>query len=136
MSAPSAESIAPAAAYEKHLAEGRLTYQRCGDCQRAIFYPRLACPQCGSQALAWNVSAGAGAVYSMSAIPGRDGPDHIVCLVDLDEGFRMMSTIATDSPSDVSIGSRVRAKIQPADAEGGKARVVFVVAKAGASQNG
>lgn len=118
--------LTPAATYEKNLAAGRLTYQRCGECLSAVFYPRLSCPACGGIDLSWQDSAGQGVVYTLSAIPQKDSPDHVVCLVDLDEGFRMMSTISPEAGVECAIGSRVSARIEPggqADAEG--PRVVF-----------
>lgn len=115
----------PAATYEANLAEGRLTYQRCGECSHSVFYPRLACPACGSTDLSWRDSAGQGAVYSLSAIPQKDSEDHVVCLVDLDEGFRMMSTISSGTGQPCVIGSRVSASIQPGQGDAAKPRVVF-----------
>ena len=45
-------------------------------------------------------------------------------LIDLDEGPRLMSTIANCSPEAVRIGMRVRAHV---DGEGEQARLVFRV---------
>ncbi len=44
MSAPS-----PLAAYREGLANGELRFQLCGGCDRAVFYPRVLCPFCGSR---------------------------------------------------------------------------------------
>ena len=50
---------------------------------------------------------------------------HDVSLVDLDEGFRMMSEVVGIDPADVRIGMRVRAR------EDDEGRIVFDVARRG-----
>ena len=93
-------------------------YARCEDCGAAIFPARVACPACGSSRLADAVSAGRGVVYSTTTVMRREGA-HDVSLIDLDEGFRMMSEVAGVDPGDVRIGMQVRAR---EDADG---RLVF-----------
>jgi uncharacterized OB-fold protein len=115
--------LEPHRSYVDHLAAGRLAFQRCASCQAAIFYPRVLCPTCGSLELLWEVSAGGGTVYATTVVSSRDG-DYVVCLVDLDEGFRLMSTVLGVEPGDVSIGDRVRALIEPAT-ENADPRVVM-----------
>jgi len=48
-------------------------------------------------------------VYSTTAVHRREGI-HNVALVDLDEGFRVMSEIVGVAPDDVRIGMGVRAR--------------------------
>ena len=93
-------------------------FQRCNDCGAAIFPVRVSCPACGSLRLAAAVSAGRGVVYSTTTVMRREGV-HDVSLVDLDEGFRMMSEVVGIDPDEVRIGVRVRAR---EDADG---RLVF-----------
>lgn len=100
----------PEAVFQRELAQGKLAYQRCGACHSAVFYPRLVCPECASTDLRWERSSGAGVLYSATVVRSRSG-DYSVALVDLDEGFRMMSRIAHDCP--VAIGERVRARLAP-----------------------
>ena len=76
-----------------------LHYQRCS-CGAAVHPPRLLCPADGSRELRWEVSAGEGVVYSATTVHTREG-EHGLCLVDLDEGYRVM---ATGAPP---IGARV-----------------------------
>ena len=64
------------------------------------------CPVCGSRSLEWEVSAGDGTVYSSSDVHTRE-EIYNVALVDLDEGFRVMSTVEVG----VAIGTRVRGRI-------------------------
>ena len=83
-----------------------LHFHRCGACRSAIHPPRPLCPVCGSRDLAFEKSAGEGVVYSTSDVHTREGV-HNVSLVDLDEGFRVMSTIEGGAP----IGTRVRGSL-------------------------
>ncbi len=92
-------------------------FQRCEDCGAAIHPRRVACPVCGSRRLADATSAGAGVVYSTTTVHAREGV-HNVVLVDLDEGVRVMSTVAGTPYDDVRIGMAVQAG---ADGE----RIVF-----------
>ncbi|MGI5471924.1 Zn-ribbon domain-containing OB-fold protein [Streptomyces sp. CA-132043] len=105
MSEPTATP--PARAYREGLDRGELRYQRCDDCAGAVFPPRVLCPDCGSQELTWERSAGRGTVHSATVVRGRDGARGIV-LVDLDEGFRMMSRVDGIDPATVEIGTTVR----------------------------
>jgi hypothetical protein len=84
---------APAAVYRRYLEGGELGFQRCQGCGEAVFYPRVICPACGSDALVWETSGGRGTVYSTTAVHRRSGEPYNVVLVDLDEGFRMMSRV-------------------------------------------
>jgi uncharacterized OB-fold protein len=84
-------------------------YQRCEDCGAAIHPRRVLCPVCGSRRLADERSAGRGVVYSTTTVHAREGR-YNVALVDLDEGFRVMSEVAGVAPDDVRIGMDVRAR--------------------------
>jgi uncharacterized OB-fold protein len=84
-------------------------FQRCEDCGAAIAPRRVACPVCGSRRLRDETSTGAGVVYSTTTVHAREGV-HNVALVDLAEGFRVMSTIAGIASGDVRIGMAVRAR--------------------------
>ncbi|MGW4032677.1 Zn-ribbon domain-containing OB-fold protein [Streptomyces sp. NPDC004838] len=114
----------PGTAYRAGLAEGRLLYQRCPDCERAQFYPRVLCAHCGRYAPEWRESAGAGVVYAASALPERDAEPRSVVLVDLAEGFRMMSRVDGTPAESVAIGSTVRARFIE---ESGEPVVVFTL---------
>jgi uncharacterized protein len=102
------EPTSPWAGYREGLAAGELRYQRCGGCGRAVFYPRVLCPFCGATELAWEAAEGEGTVYATTAMPRHDGPSRHVCLVDLDEGFRLMSRVDGVEAEAVAIGDRVR----------------------------
>ncbi len=116
----------PLIQWQDHLRAGRLAYQFSPDTGRAVFYPRLVCPHGGKAPLEWRVSAGLGTVYSISRVHPVKGDPYPVALIDLDEGFRMMSTVdgATGEPEE--IGRRVRVTLRPAAAEGAAPLPVFV----------
>jgi uncharacterized OB-fold protein len=69
----------------------------------------VLCPVCGSRRLADERSEGHGVVYSTTTVHAREGR-HNVALVDLDEGFRVMSAVVGVAPDDVRIGMDVRAR--------------------------
>ena len=73
-----------------------------------MFFPRVRCPYSGQDCLEWRLSAGTGTVYSTSVVYPRKGEPYNVALIDLDEGFRMMSRVEGADPAQVAIGQRVR----------------------------
>lgn len=115
--APSAERH-----YFEQLAQGRFVIPRCQACARHHFYPRVICPHCGSDSLRWVEPSGDGVVYSTTVVRNKGG-DYTVCLVDLDEGPRLMSRVVGMPVEAVTIGLRVRARIEAVD---GAPLLVFV----------
>jgi uncharacterized OB-fold protein len=106
---------APAEDYRRCLESGRLGFQRCRDCGAAVFYPRVLCPACGGVSPEWRESSGRGTVYATTAVYRRDAEPYNVALVDLDEGFRMMSRVEGVPVEEVEIGARVALKISRED---------------------
>lgn len=98
------------ARYFSALARGVFEIPRCEDCGRWHFYPRVCCPYCHSEALVWESPSGRGTVYSTTTVR-KPGGDYCVCLVDLDEGPRLMSTVVDIAPDAVHIGQQVRARV-------------------------
>jgi uncharacterized protein len=86
----------PADIFSEHCSRGELAYQVDGE-GRPVFYPRL-----GEHG--WRVSAGVGTVYATTTVHRRGEEPYDVSLVDLDEGFRMMSRVRGGA----GIGARVR----------------------------
>lgn len=119
-------SASPLATYEAHCKLGRLAYQVDAG-GRAVFHPRVAAPGTG-EPLAWRISAGLGTVYSTTVVHSREGGNYNVALIDLDEGFRMMSRVEGIDPEAVAIGLRVSARM--VDFEDGVMRPVFVPVEA------
>ena len=98
----------PAAVFTEHAGRGELAYQVAPD-GTAVFPPRLVQPGTGL-ALEWRVSAGTGTVYAATVVRKRDAEPRSLVLVDLDEGFRMMSRVEGVAPDEVAIGARVHVR--------------------------
>ncbi len=101
----------PLAVYEAHLDKGELAYQWSPEANRAVFYPRLLCPYTGSDRLEWRLSGGLGTVHATTVVHPRDGAPYNVALIDIDEGFRLMSRVEDIAPEAVGIGLRVRFRV-------------------------
>jgi uncharacterized OB-fold protein len=104
--------ISPRQKYLDYLKNGELAYQVCTDDGQVIFYPRAVAPGTGSENLEWKVSKGLGTVYSTTTVCPRGKDPYDVSLIDMDEGFRLMSRIDGIDPMDVKIGMRVKFKVQ------------------------
>lgn len=105
-----APAPSPAAVFADHCRRGELAYQVAPD-GSAVFPPRLAQPGTGAP-LRWAVSAGRGVVHATTVVRRRGEPPENVVLVDLDEGFRMMSRVDGIAPQDVRIGLRVAVRFE------------------------
>lgn len=101
----------PLAVYEAHLDKGELAYQWSPEANRAVFYPRVLCPFTGSDRLEWRLSKGLGTVHATTVVHPREGAPYNVALIDLDEGFRLMSRVEDIAPEAVKIGLRVRFRV-------------------------
>ena len=114
----------PLKAYEDALNNGEIIYQVCGDCEHVAFYPRLICPDCGSTNVKYTASAGKGTIYTRTVIHSRNRDPYNVVLIDMDEGFRIMSTVEDASDDEVQIGLRVELKtvypVEEANAKAGQ----------------
>lgn len=93
--------------------EGELRIQHCSSCDRAQFFARIACTNCGGKDLQWRVSSGKGKVASFTvvrqAVAERFAPliPYAVALVDLEEGVRIMSVVHGADPAKVTVGAEV-----------------------------
>lgn len=127
-------AASPLATYIDHLRRGELGYQFSPSAGQAVFYPRVIAPRTGADDLEWRVSKGLGTVHATTVVQPQNGQPYNVCLVDVDEGFRMMSRVEDIAPSSVKIGLRVRFRVHapggdedpypvftPADAQAGAA---------------
>lgn len=80
------------------IGEHQLWIQRCIDCFKPFFYPRIVCPNCLSDNIEWFEVSGRGFLYSYMINhrppPGfeEDAP-YAIAIVQLEEGPRMMSNI-------------------------------------------
>ena len=104
----------PEAVFREHLAQGRFMIQRSASTGRYVFYPRVVAPGTGEADLEWVEASGEGTVYATTVTRRRpeQGGDYNVALIDLAEGPRMMSRVVGIDPGAVTIGMKVRARIQ------------------------
>ena len=86
----------------------------CDDCDRFHFYPRPACPFCGSTRIAPRAASGRGRIYSYSVVhraPSArfaDQVPYVVALVSTEEGPHLMTRIVGIGPDEVRIDMAVR----------------------------
>ena len=105
----------PLATYLKHLDHGELAYQVDGPDAQPVFFPRVVSPGTGNTDLAWRVSRGAGTVYATTVVYYKGEAPLNVALIDMDEGFRLMSRVEDIDATEVRIGMRVTLRVLPAD---------------------
>ena len=108
MSAPA--TTAPLEVYLADLERGELAFQRTSD-GTPVFFPRLVAPRSGETDLQWQVSTGLGTIYSATTVHPKGEPAYNVSLIDMDDGFRLMSRVEGVEAATVRIGMRVRVRI-------------------------
>lgn len=92
--------------------EGRLRVQRCRACGRHVFIPQPVCSFCSADALEWVDSRGRGTLYSFTTVHRPPSPafpvPYIVAIVELDEGFHMLTNLVDCPPERIRIGMPLR----------------------------
>jgi uncharacterized OB-fold protein len=87
--------------------KNNLVLQKCVDCNKFIFYPRLYCPHCLSPALTWEKASGKGKVYTYTVVVSNchssfiSNLPFVIAIIELDEGVRMLSNVVGCGPEDV-----------------------------------
>lgn len=86
----------------------KLIIQKCEDCGKHIFYPRICCPYCFSDRVDWVESTGKGTIYSFTIVESNppsafigDLP-YVIALVRLEEGVQMLSNIVESKLHQIS----------------------------------
>ena len=103
--------------FQRALAEGEILLPKCDDCRAYHFFPRVLCPHCHGTAISWKQAGGKGRVHTTTVVrrkPERGG-DYNVCVVELDEGVRMMSRVEGIAPGEVVIDMPVTAFVVEAE---------------------
>ncbi len=103
----------PNGTFMDYCQKDQLAFQR-SPSGKAIFYPRIVEPKTG-EGLRWEISQGMGTVYSTTVIYSRDEKPYNVALIDVDEGYRMMSRVEGIDPEHVRIGMRVKVQMKTFD---------------------
>ncbi len=92
-------------------AGNRLVRPVCDGCGASFFVPQHACPHCQSEAWTYLESSGRGVISSFTVVhraPTREfEPPYVVAVVDLDEGWFMMSNVIGCPAETVAVGQRV-----------------------------
>ena len=111
---PNELAKSPLGVYIEHCKKGELAYQVTGD-GKPVFFPRAVAPVTGGK-LDWRISKGLGTVHATTVVHGaKDQKPWNVALIDLDEGFRMMSRVEDIEPMNVRIGMRVKVRMTKGD---------------------
>lgn len=117
MSVADDEPRSPAAIFAAHLRAGRLAYPAAPD-GTPVWPPSLVVPGSG-EPVQWLVSLGRGTVYATTALHARDAAPRNIALIELDEGYRMMSRVEGLPGDAVPIGARVAVRFaEPEDPDG------------------
>ncbi len=106
--------------HQSLLDAGRFLIQHCKACRQHIYFPREVCPHCGSGDVEFVEPSGLGTVYSTTTVSRKPdaGGDYNVCLIDLDEGPRLMSKVVGIAADEVTIGLRVQMGVEVTDGKG------------------
>ncbi len=87
----------------------------CRDCEKPHYYPQGTCPFCLGPNIEYRTASGNGTIYSFSEVrraPTKDFKDDVpytVCMVDLEEGVRIFTTLVDADGAEARIGMPVRA---------------------------
>lgn len=106
--------MGPEAQHRAYLADGKFMIQRSVSTGAYVFYPRPFIPGTGEIDLEWVEASGEGTVYSTTTnrrSPEKGGTFN-VALIDMAEGPRMLSRVVGMASEDVTIGLKVKAKIE------------------------
>ncbi len=91
--------------------EGVLRVQRCRACGGFVFIPQPICTHCQAEALEWVASSGRGTVYSYTVVHRPPRPafavPYVVAIVELEEGWHMLTNLVDVAPEAVTVGMRV-----------------------------
>jgi len=88
--------------------KGKLVIQKCMDCNKFVFYPRIYCPHCHSAALVWEEASGKGKIYTYTVVHSNchssflEDLPFIIAIIKLDEGVQMLSNIIGCRPEDLT----------------------------------
>lgn len=111
------DATGPDQIFQNALAMGEIVLPRCDDCGAYRFFPRILCPHCHGTAISWSQASGKGRVHTTTVVrrkPERGG-DYNICMVELEEGVRMMSRVEGIAPGDVTIDMAVTAFVGEAE---------------------
>ena len=95
--------------YWSALRDDRVLLQKCQACGSWNFYPRSHCSHCLSPELEWLEVSGTGTLYTYTIAHQPTAPHfadevpQILCMVTLDEGVRLTSTLVNVEPNQIRV---------------------------------
>ncbi|WP_087974606.1 Zn-ribbon domain-containing OB-fold protein [Oceanobacillus rekensis] len=98
------------------VASGEFLIQKCGECDKNVFYPRTHCPHCWSNRLEWTPASGKARLKTYSVVhhPGHPGWQDVapypLGIIELEEGPSMLTQLLVDSPEDLKMGDALHVK--------------------------
>ena len=106
-------TVGPDAEFQHHLGDGKFMIQRSASTGRLVFPPRVMAPGEGAQDLEWIEASGRGSVHSFTVV-GQKAPlsGYNICLVDLDEGPRLMTRLIDVDNDAIVIGMPVEVAVE------------------------
>lgn len=118
---PPPKANADSQAFWQGCRENQLLYQHCNHCGKAQFPFSSHCRSCFASQLEWRRSGGAAVIHSVTTVhraPSaafRAETPYTLALIDLAEGFRMMTCVRGEGHLDARIGDPVRIVFEALD---------------------
>jgi uncharacterized protein len=100
----------------------------CDSCGAHAFPPRQVCASCRSAELRRVRLSGMGSLYTYAIVrqaPKQFPTPYIIGYVDLDEGVRVFTRVATSSEQDLRTGMRMTLKAAPLPSDSGGHTVAY-----------
>lgn len=100
------------------MADGKVLVQHCPDCDTWLAPGAFLCENCGSTGVQWREASGRGEVYSYVVMHRTFDPafaglvPYNVCLIELEEGPRLLANVIGVANSDLTIGCAVQATFE------------------------
>jgi uncharacterized protein len=95
----------------------QLWFVRCPSCGTADFPPAAHCRSCLSESLEWRQSSGLATLYSWTVVWRAPTPDlqtpYAPAIVEVDEGYRMLTNLVEMGIDDLVIGMRLAVEFVP-----------------------
>lgn len=95
--------------YWDGLREQRLMLPQCGACRHVFWYPRALCPRCHARDITWIQASGRGRLHAFGIAyqsfnrAMKVPTPHVLALVELAEGPRMLSNLIGVDPDPAAI---------------------------------
>lgn len=99
--------------FYKHCDRGELMFVECLSCGSKFAAPKAICGRCGSKNVKWRMSKGVGKLitYTVIHVPPlqfKDQAPYVVGIVELREGFKLLSLIRDVEPKHIQVGMELK----------------------------